>query len=371
MVTADTETDPTVARSALDRLVKQEGVDVLVGGQRTEAVMTMQDMLAEHEMIFMGCGSSGDVLVNRVGNNYEKYKYFFMSTPYPSSQMGIGMMNGILDFINKQLKGKLEDIKIAICAEKIEAGEPLVAAFKKYVPKYGWEVVKTVRPSPTATDVTAELSLIEESGANVIITYLSGTVGTQFAKQWGEMEIPAIPIGICVEAQERGFWDRTEGKGEYLISSHTSGIENATPISKKVFDYFMKNHGEYPAYNGYGSYDAIFAWANAVERAGTLEADNVIGELEYDPDPMEYAHFERFGMKVPQGLGTYGVSDLGFTENHYRHYFPYQPNKTIETAVGTCKALAGWPWGQWQNGERPVVYPKMWSDAEAKLPPWM
>ncbi len=78
-----------------------------------------------------------------------------------------------------------------------------------------------------ATDVTAELSAIQRSGAHIIFTIFSSSVGIPFARQAGELKIPAVQVGINVEAQKDSFWQATQGKGNYVITSNTyaRGVE--------------------------------------------------------------------------------------------------------------------------------------------------
>jgi hypothetical protein len=38
-------------------------------------------------------------------------------------------------------------------------------------------------------------------------------VGIPFARQAGELKIPAIQVGINVEAQKEAFWQATQGMG--------------------------------------------------------------------------------------------------------------------------------------------------------------
>ena len=78
----------------------------------------------------------------------------------------------------------------------------------------GMEVVGVWRPSEKATDVTAELSAIQRSEAHMIFTIFSASVGITFASQAGELKIPAVQVGINVEAQKDGFWQATQRHGQ-------------------------------------------------------------------------------------------------------------------------------------------------------------
>ena len=116
---------------------------------------------------------------------------------------------------------------MAIVAEKAVWVDPMIEAAKGVIPKMGMEVVGTWRPSAVATDVTAELAAIQQSGANLIFTIFSSSVGIPFARQAGELKIPAVQVGINVEGQKDGFWEATKGMGNYVLTMNTfiRGVE--------------------------------------------------------------------------------------------------------------------------------------------------
>src|SRR5512137_574553 len=77
----------TDATNAMERLMTQSKVDLVVGGFRTEAVMAMQDIAMDSKKIFIGCGAATDELCLRVAKDYNKYKYWFRGTPFNSTYL--------------------------------------------------------------------------------------------------------------------------------------------------------------------------------------------------------------------------------------------------------------------------------------------
>ena len=121
------------------------------------------------------------------------------------------------------------------------------------------ELVGVWRPSPVATDVTAELSAIQKSGANLIFTIFSSSVGITFARQAGELKIPALQVGINVEAQKDGFWEATKGMGNYVftMNTYTRGVEY-NELTKPFVEGYYKRFGEVPTYTA-DTHTAILA----------------------------------------------------------------------------------------------------------------
>src|SRR4030065_153778 len=78
----------TDATNAMERLITNDKVDIVVGGFRTEAVMAMQDIAMEYKKVFIGCGAAHPELCDRVATKYDFYKYFFRGTPFNSKFLG-------------------------------------------------------------------------------------------------------------------------------------------------------------------------------------------------------------------------------------------------------------------------------------------
>ena len=339
------------AAAAMERAIMVDNVDFLVGGFRTEGVFAMQDIAADNEKIFMGCGASHPELCMKVAQDYDRYKYWFRVTPINANYLGQVnfLLFGTVAFIVKQGLG-IEKPKVAVMMEKAVAAEPLVQAAHALAPKLGVEIVGDWRPSPTATDVTAELSAIKASGASIILTYFSGPVGIPYAKRWGELEIPAASVGINVEAQKKGFWEATEGKGNYELTMNMYARVKQTDKSIPFYDEFVDGTGEFPTYNA-GTYDAIYILKDAIERAGTLDSNALVPELE------KTDYLGAAGRIVFMGEGTPTPHDVTWGPEYV-------------TGLGT----------QWQDGELKCVWPSLGGAWEGityegtvayKLPPWV
>ena len=172
------------ATNAVELATSRHKVNFLVGGFRTEAVLVMQDIAMDNKTIFIGCGAAHPKLCGKVKENYDRYKYWFRVTPINSRflvKVDFILLGMVAKIMATELK--IPKLKVAIVAEKAVWCDPIVGIAQKNLPKMGMEVVGVWRPSPVATDVTAELSAIQSSGAHIIFTSFSSSVGITFAKQ--------------------------------------------------------------------------------------------------------------------------------------------------------------------------------------------
>ncbi len=273
----------TDAAAAMERLITVDNADFVMGGFRTEAVFPMQEVAMDYQMIFLDCGAATKELCTVVAEDYDRYKYFFRVTPIcnvwlvSNTLMEVGMAGGIM----KQQTGIQRPLRVAICAEGAQWADAMVAAMEALIPaRLGMEVSGTWRPSPTATELTAEMTAIEAANTDIIMPIISGPLGIPYARTWGELEIPAASVGINVEAQKDGFWEATAGYGNYdtTLNTYCEGVA-LSDTTLSFIAAFKAKTGQVPTYTA-GTYEAIRLLMDAIERAGTLESNAVVVELE-------------------------------------------------------------------------------------------
>jgi branched-chain amino acid transport system substrate-binding protein len=347
----------TDATNAMERLISRDKVDFVVGGFRTEAVMVMQDIACEHKVIFIGCGAADSLLCNRVAQDYNFYKYWFRESPYNATYVArtafihLAYVAGIM---KEQLN--IPKIKVAIVSEKAMWADAFTKTSEMVIAQQGMEWVGTWRPSPVATDVTAELAAIQRSGAHIIFTIMSSTVGIPFARQAGELKIPAVQVGVNLEAAKDGFWQATNGKGNYVFTTTTfcRGVE-INENTKAFVDGYIKRFGETPTYTS-ATYGAIkYGLVPSIEKTGTLDPEKIVAFLE------NYEH------KNADATIKYTKDPDG------------KPLHDITWGPGYSTGLAI----QWQDGKQVGVWPYKWKlnpDSPEvtykgivpfKIPPWV
>jgi branched-chain amino acid transport system substrate-binding protein len=347
----------TDATNAMERLMSRDRVDFVVGGFRSEAVLAMQDIAMDYKKIFIGCGAAHPELCTRVAKDYDTYKYFFRGTPFNSTfliRTAFTQMATVAGIMKASLN--IPKIRIAVVAEKAMWADPLIPAAEGFIPKLGHEISGVWRPSPVATDVMAELSAIQRADTHIILTFFSSSVGIPFARQAGELKIPAAQVGINVEAQKEGFWQATQGQGNYVMTLNTynSNVE-VNELTKPFLDSYVKKFGEEATYTA-DTYSAIkHSIVPVIEMTGTLDADRLVKVME----TREYL--------VPAGKIGYMKDEQG------RHLHDLKWGPGYLTSLGV----------QWQDGKQQGVWPNKWVAAKGapevtykgivpyKIAPWI
>jgi branched-chain amino acid transport system substrate-binding protein len=334
----------TDATAAMEKLITVDKADFVIGGFRTEAVLPMQDVAMDNKKIFLDCGAADMLLCSKVKQDYDRYKYFFRVTPFVSALLADQVMQNlaVAQAVIREDTGVTRPFKAAVCTEGAKWADSITGILKNYAAKkLGVEIVGIWRPSPTATELTAEMSAMQAAGTDIIITCFSGSVGIPYGKSYGELKIPAASVGINVEAQSSpGYWKNTNGLGNYdtCTNAFAPNVQE-TALTKPFIDKFMaRNNGEVPAYNA-GTYDALYILKSALERAGaaavksdgTFDSDVIVASLEQTKQ-----------------MGTVAI-EFTFTGKDAKLGNPHDVNygPGINTGIGT----------QWQNGVLQGTWP--------------
>jgi branched-chain amino acid transport system substrate-binding protein len=333
----------TDASSAMEKLITVDKADFVIGGFRTEAVFPMQEVAMDNKEIFLNCGAATLALNTPVGLDYDRYKYYFRVTPFCSTYLVYNMLMeiGMAGAILKEETGINRKLRVAVCSEGAEWADAMTQILNTLVPsKLKMEVSGTWRPSPTATEVTAEMTAMEQANTDIIASVISGPLGIPFGRSFGELKIAAVPVGINVESQnDPGYWANTNGLGNYDtgLSSFARGLTE-TPLTVPFVDKFIELHDQVPAYNA-GTYDAIYILKSALERAGS---DVVKADGTFDSDVMvaSLEQTDQVGTVAPRFMFTGMDAEL-----KNPHDVTYGPG--FSTGIAT----------QWQDGKMVAVWP--------------
>jgi branched-chain amino acid transport system substrate-binding protein len=328
---------------AVEKLILDRGADFILGGPvRSEAALAAMPLLSKYKKVsILTTGALSPKYHAMVADNYDKFKYSFR-------------IHGEAKWLVKEILTSLIEIrekydlnKVFIMVQDVAHARAGGKILQKVMAKKGWEVLGDPVVYPTgATDFSMGLLDAKKRGADVIIIWMDMPETSILLKQWYDLKVPALPFGTIISAAEQpGFWEATEGKGEYCLANVVNAgnaPSQATEWTMKFVNAYKQKYGLEP--EGYGtssSYMAVYTLKDAIERAGSLDPDKVVE-----------------AMKKTDLMGVYG-----------RVRFDPQTNQIIpsldpqEGAVGTIF--------QWQDGKRVVVFPPAIATGDILLPPWM
>ena len=329
-----------------------DDVDFCVGGFRTEVVSVYREVAMDAQKIFMNCGAATGFLQFSAVTDYDKYKYWFKSTPYNETflvKSCLKMTATIGNILKATLAGTeaanaayVKDefkvssavdgkLRVHIMMEDAAWCAGMVTVAQLYLPQLGYTVTGTTLPSPTATDITTEMNAIKALNPHIIFTAFSGPVGAVYSTTKADLGIPAVSIGINVPGQEMDHWDNTDGacEGEIFLDTYPIGLAYNSGTVPFVED-FIDRTGRYPVYTA-ATYDAIKYVCSAMEETGSRDSEDLIPWIEdldnaYAPTgSVKTAYYPEPEITVTEGVAyalseaqvreLYDIDSYGYTYN--------------------------------------------------------
>lgn len=328
---------------AVEKLILQKKADFLVGGPaRSEGALAMMDLLNRYKKVaIVTIGTKSPRLEKRVAQHYNKYKYFFRMTSNAIviTKNLLGSIDGL------ELKKKYELNKAYIMAQDVAHTRALSNILSKGLSQRGWTVTGTKLYPTGATDFSMGLLDAREKGAQLLVLGFDMPEASILVKQWYDLKIPVLIHGLAAVLTGPEMWKATEGKIEYVLNDPLDTGNGAnceiTEWMPRYWKAYTEKWGEEPGTETVNGYEGVYVLRDALERAGTLDAEAVIKALE-QTDMMGVRGRIRFDPK-----------------SHFLNF-------SRDPKIGCTDTVI-----QWQDGKRVVLWPLEHATATIKFPPWM
>ncbi|WLA95769.1 ABC transporter substrate-binding protein [Bradyrhizobium elkanii] len=319
---------------AFQRAVNEDKVNVVISSYISEVVLALEPWASRLKTPFVTPGAASNEISKSVHADYEKNKYTFHGY-LTSAALALSVCDAAKELLVDQKHMKTA----VIMSEDAAWTKPLDVGYEECLPKIGLKVVDHIRFSPDTTDFTPIFNKVEGSKPDVIITGISH-VGVQPTVQWKNQQVPIPMFGISSQATNETFGKDTNDAAEGVLYQGVSGPNVAvTPKSVPFAEGFKKRYGNYPSYAGYTAYDEVYYIADAVKRAGSVEADKMV-------DALEKTDWE----------GTIGRVQFYGKDDPFTHSIKY--GKGLITGLML----------QWQGGKQVAVWPKEVAKSDLKFP---
>ncbi|WP_456763005.1 ABC transporter substrate-binding protein [Bradyrhizobium sp. USDA 4011] len=334
IVSYDNHSSSADSVRAFQRAVNEDKVNVVISSYISEVVLALEPWASRLKTPFITPGAASNEISKSVHADYEKNKYTFHGY-LTSAALALSVCDAAKELLVDQKHMKTA----VIMSEDAAWTKPLDVGYEECLPKIGLKVVDHIRFSPDTTDFTPIFNKIEGTKPDVIITGISH-VGVQPTVQWKNQQVPIPMFGISSQATNETFGKDTNDAAEGVLYQGVSGPNVAvTPKSVPFAEGFKKRYGNYPSYAGYTAYDEVYYIADAVKRAGSVEADKMV-------DALEKTDWE----------GTIGRVQFYGKDDPFTHSIKY--GKGLITGLML----------QWQGGKQVAVWPKEIAKSDLKFP---
>ncbi len=337
------EAEPNVpmndALSALQKLIDEKKPSAMVvGAFRSEVLLADMDLIAKAKIPYITSIAMTPDFEKNIAANKDKYKYLFRTTL--SSANLVANLQQTLDFIGKKyIMNKVYFINQDVAWAKGTAG-----GLEKWAQQNGWTIVGHDAYPGGSSDFSSSLTKAKNVNAQVVVPVFDMPESGNLIKQAKSMKLPALIAGFISPAAPdtagKTFGASIDGLVNFLFEPGSMAIKSLpkadafnTAYGKKFGDEArakMSGHGPGPAY------DSVYVLADAIKRAGSLEADAIVAALEKtDMDGV--------------------VGHIKFNPNHQAIYGTDPKTTAISMAF------------QWINGKRVAVFPQGVAEADIQL----
>jgi branched-chain amino acid transport system substrate-binding protein len=328
------------ALMAYEKLILTHKPHAMIPGFFTsEASLAAMDITAKYKIPWLATIAMSPKFQSKILENYDAYKYNFRLC-YNAIYFTKAYLGSL-----KMIHDEFGFTRAFIINEEALWAKAIAGITKKWFEGQGWTVTGIQTYPKGMSDFSAPLLKMRNTKTQVIVFISSRPETVVFADQWRSMKIPALLTGMLPPLCGEDVWKVHKGKVKGIVGIVEPGIipVDAVPESLKFYAAYKKKVGKGPgSSHGPGpAYDAVYILKEAIERAGSLDGDKLVKEIEKT---------DRKGV----------VGRIRFGKDHQ------VPFGTDPSEVGLGVDF------QWQDpGKRVIVYPKAVAQGKIQLPPWM
>ena len=268
LVFADHQGNPQVGATEAERLITQEKVAALSGCYFSSVTATASQTAERYGVPFLNGESSSPALTTR------GFKWFFRTTPHDE----LFVQNSFQFLKALEQKKGVKVKRIALFAENTEFGTGAARLQEKYAKENGYDVVVKVLYPPKSTQLTSEVQKLKAAQPDAVMQ--SSYLGDAILSMKTYRDLGFLPTALV--ANDAGFNDseflKTVGKdGNGIISREVWALdlEKQKPVIGKANALLQARHGVNFNGNSARAFTAVFALADAINRAASTKPEAI------------------------------------------------------------------------------------------------
>lgn len=320
-------------------ILEKKPTALLIGPFRSEALLAGMDIISKYKIPMIGTIAMSPASEEKIKKDPEKYKYIFRLCL--NANYLVKYLAGTMDLINKEFGFN----RVFIMHQDVAWARTTVESLKKeYFNKAGWDIVEQQSYPTGSTDFSSALMKARAKKAQVILPIFDMPQSGILVKQWNSMKVSSLLAGFISPLAGPKAWNTFDQNIDGAINCNYeigSAISSEKmPLSGAFEKAYQERWGE-SLEAGHGpapSYESVYILVEAIERAGSLDPDALVEELE-----------------KTDKIGVMGR--IKFDEGHQAIY-DMDPESSATGAVF-----------QWNSdGTRTIVFPPALADGKIRLP---
>jgi branched-chain amino acid transport system substrate-binding protein len=263
VLSEDDDTRPAAAVRKAEKLIRQDGVKLLIGAVSSDATLAVMDVTRKHRTIHWNSVACAEFM-----RTTKFHKYYFSNEPDARMQAN-GLARSIVDTMGQ--KAYILYIDYAMGQVGVSDGRQFKRAFEAI----GGEVVGAAGVPLDTPDFRPWFGAIEQSEADVLFLAFAGTASlrlmTQLHAAGMTRRFRLAGIDCFLLPQDL---PAVAGPMEGFVQLSHLSADDPDPHMTAFNARFRRRWGVAPNIAA-AAYDAVYFWKAAVERAGSFAADAV------------------------------------------------------------------------------------------------
>ena len=363
LVKADTREDVAEGIRAYEYLNDVANADFIISGSIDDVSLGWLERMAEYKTPTLDTWTSYVGIIDKVVNEYDKYKMYFMNIACDEALATL-----YIDFGKDVLAKEMGYKSTVLMFEDTAFGVSIAGLVRDLLaPEAGISIAEEIIYDSNTVDFGPLFNKAVDSGADFI--YLVSSVRSQVpASQYVKLQVPIPMTGVNVAAFGQDFWNDTGGSGggtSTLSPVPAVGMELDDRTAAFIAKYKAKYGDErpvYPHFNGFNAYYGIYTAFEAAENAGGFEPlDDWVQAMEntdlklYKGDQLWFRYaFWKPGEIEPR------------TNREYTHNIKFDITEPFDDG-GPAMVVVQW----YEDGNPRVIYPKKFANGEFVEPSWV
>lgn len=265
LIVVDTQTDTTRYQEMTKKLLLQDEVKCLFGYGTSAAREVIRPIVEENDGLYFYNSMYEDGVASKN----------VVCTGMVCNQQIYPLMQQMADMGLKKVYVLFPDYNYGhICAQWVE----------RYADELGLELVAEEFEPISVSEFSGSISKIRELDPDCIFVSFPSSPMRSFWEQWAAtgLDIPAFTA-----TNISGYYEHVQMKAPALADTYTCSVwmeefKDKNEACKEFVDkiYASGDNVDYVSHNYYMSYQAIYLWAAAAEKAGSAEPADVIAAIE-------------------------------------------------------------------------------------------
>ncbi len=251
VVVADDRLDPDVARTAVERMLRRDRVDLVTGIIFSHVLLAVGDLMFQSGMFYISPNAGPAEYAG------EECNALFVNVAWQNDNMHEAMGH----------YATLKAYETAfILAPNYPAGRDALTGFKRF---YKGRVVSEVYTRLGQLDYSAEIAQIRAARPKAVYAFYPGAMGVSFIKQYAEaglmQEVILLVPGFSADQ------DVIRAVGKPMVGVYNSShwaLELFNPINRRFVEDFRRTYGRTPTMYASQGYDTALAIDHGLRATG-------------------------------------------------------------------------------------------------------